>query len=93
MEHIEYMPCPADPALWMHPMVRPIYRTEYYAYILLYFDDIFWIHHDAKSFLMKVDKCFKLKPESIRDPDIYLGSKLQPMKLENGVWAWYLSPS
>ena len=34
---------------------------------------------------MKVDKCFKLKPESIRDPDIYLGSKLQPMKLENGV--------
>ncbi len=27
------------------------------------------------------------------DPDIYLGAKLKPTRLENGIWAWGLSPS
>ena len=39
-----------------------------------------------------IDKYFKLKPSSIGDPDIYLGSKLNKMRLENGVWAWANSP-
>ena len=42
---------------------------------------------------MNVDKYFNLKPDSVRKPDIYLGAKVRQMKLENGVWAWVLSPS
>ena len=93
MKHMEYILCLADPDLWMKPMVIPSDGTKYYAYILLYVDDILCIHHDTKSVLAKVDKYFQLKPDSIRDPDMYLGDKSAPMKLDNGVCSWDLSPS
>jgi hypothetical protein len=34
-----------------------------------------------------------LKPSLVGNPDIYLGTKLKPTGLENGTWAWRLSPS
>jgi hypothetical protein len=34
-----------------------------------------------------------MKPGSIGDPDIYLGAKLKPVTLQNGVVAWGKSPS
>ena len=36
---------------------------------------------------------FKMKPNSIGSPDIYLGTKLKKTRLENGVEAWGMSPS
>ena len=72
MKHMEYMSCPEDPDLWMKPMVRPSDVAEYYAYTLLYVDDILCIHHDAESVLTKVDKYFKLKPDSVGETDMYL---------------------
>ena len=68
-------------------MVIPSDGAEYYAYSLLYVDDILCIHHNAQSDITKVDKYFKFKPDSIREPDMYLGAKLRPMNLENVVWA------
>ena len=65
----------------------------YYAYILLHANDILCIHHDAESVLAKFDKYFKLKPYSIGELDMYSGSKIRPMELENSVWAWDLGPS
>ena len=44
------------------------------------------IHHDAESVLRRVDKYFNLNPSYIGDPEIYLGDKLNKMRLENGVW-------
>ena len=40
MKHMDYMSCPADPYLCMKLIVRPSDGAEYYAYILLYADDI-----------------------------------------------------
>ena len=77
----------------MKPMVRLSDGFDYYPYTLLYVDVILWTHHDADSVLMKVDKYFRLKPDSVEEPDMYLGSKLRPTNIENGVWAWALSPS
>jgi hypothetical protein len=34
-----------------------------------------------------------LKPSLVGNPDIYLGAKLKPTQLENGIWTWGLSPS
>ena len=93
INHMEYIPCPADPDLWMKTMVILSDGTEYYAYILLYFDDIVCIHYDAKIIIKKVDKFLRLKPDSIGDPDMYLVAKVRPMKFYKGVWAWALSPS
>ncbi len=56
-------------------------------------DDILCIHDDPDTILTQKDKYFPLKPDSVGEPDIYLGAKLKLMQLENGVWAWGLSPS
>ncbi len=42
--------------------------------------------------LKQLDECFLLNPDSVEEPDVYLGAKLKLMQLENGVWAWGLSP-
>ena len=51
-------------------MVRPDDRFNYYAYVLIYVDDVMVIHNDAESALRTIDKYFKIKPSSISDPDI-----------------------
>ena len=77
----------------MKPMVRPIDRAGYYAYILLYANDILCIHHNSESDLTKVDKYFKLEPESIREPDMCVVAKVWQVDIDNGVCSWALSPS
>ena len=76
MKYMEYISCPEDTDLWMKPMARPSDGAEYEAYILLYVDDILCIHHNAESVLTKVDKYFNLKPVSVRETYMYLGSKV-----------------
>ena len=65
----------------------------YYSYVLLYVDDFLCIHHSAEKELNKIDKLFKMKAGSIGDPDIYLGAKLKPMKMNNGVTPLGISPN
>ena len=45
------------------------------------------------TMLNKVDKYFKLNPDSIGGPDIYLGAKLHYHRTNNGTYACLLSPS
>ncbi len=66
---------------------------KYYSYILVYVDDILCIHNHPGLILTQIDKYFPLKPDSVGEPDVYLGAKLKLMQLLNGVWAWGLSPS
>jgi len=93
MRQLGYQPCLADPDLWMKPVVRPDDGFKYFAYILLYVDDCLCIHHDAVTALQELDKFFQMKHGSIGDPDIYLGTKLRKVVLDNGVYAWGSSPS
>ena len=65
MHHLEFLPCPDDPDIWMKLMVRPDYGFNYYAYVLIYLDDIMVTHNDAESILGSIYKYFKLKPSSI----------------------------
>ena len=77
----------------MKPMVRPDDGFNYYACVLIYVYDVMVIHYDADSVLKRIDNYFNLKPSLIGDPDIYLGAKLNKMRLDNGVWAWSNSPA
>jgi hypothetical protein len=77
----------------MKPMVCPDDNFKYYAYVLLYIDDLLVIGHDAKDLLNKIDFYFKMKPDSKGDRDMYLGSKIRKFKMPNGVDAWVQSPS
>ena len=88
-----YTSCKADPDLWYKAETRPADSFWYYAYILCYVDDILCVHHDPMSVLNLINGYMPLKPSSVGDPDIYLGAKLKLTRLNNGVWAWGLSPS
>ena len=88
MHHLGFLPCTSDLDIWMKPMVRPDDGFNYYAYVLIYVDNVMFIHHDVESVLRRIYKHFKLKPSSIGDPDIYFGDKLNNTRLDNGVWAW-----
>jgi len=92
MKHLKYQPCRADPDLWFKEDKYPD-GESYYRYILLYCDDCISIGLDAANELVKLDHYFKMKPGSIGDPDVYLGNKLKPVVLPNGVVAWGMSSS
>ena len=79
MHHLGFLPCPADPDLWINPMLRPGYGFDYYTYVLIYVENVMVIHNDAESVLWRIYKYFKLKASSIGDPEIYLGAKLKRM--------------
>ena len=93
MRHLGWESCKADPDVWLKPEVRPDDGHKYYAYCLLYVDDILVVHHDGVKALKEIDHFFKMKPDSIGDPEFYLGAKLRPMTLPNGVIAWGMSAS
>ena len=93
MRHLGWTSCLADPDVWFKEEVRPSDGFKYYAYALLYVDDALMIHHDAEGALRAMDHYFKMKPGSIGSPDFYLGAKLRPTVLPNGVEAWAMSAS
>jgi hypothetical protein len=97
MVHLGYTPCEADRDVWMKPMVRPDDGHVYFAYALLYVDDILMIHHDGVRAIEQIDKYFKMKPDTNPngkyEPDVYLGAKLRKVQIPgNNVWAYSLSP-
>jgi hypothetical protein len=93
MRHLGWEPCKADHDLWMKPEVRKEDNYRYYAYCLLYVDDILIVHHDGLKAFREIDYFFKTKAGSMRDPEYYLGAKLRPVTLQNGVVAWGMSSS
>jgi hypothetical protein len=93
MRHLGWESCKADPDVWLKSEVRGDDGYHYYAYCLLYVDDILVVHHDGIKALKEIDHFFKTKPGSIRDPEFYLGAKLRQMTLPNGVHAWGMSSS
>ena len=96
MRHLKYVPCPADPDVWMQEFTKPD-GTRYYGYMLLYVDDALCINHKAEEQLRKLDHYFKMKPDSIGDPNLYLGAKIGAFDVEDNAGrstsAWGLSPT
>jgi hypothetical protein len=93
MDHLGWKPCIIDRDLWMKEETRPDDSVKYWAYILIYFDDILCVHHDPGTSLAQIDKYFKMKPGSIMEPTFYLGAKLKKTVMPNGVVAWGMSSS
>ena len=81
MQTLGYTSCRGDSDVWQKAMTRPDDGHKYYAYILLYVDDILVIYHEAMSALNEIEKFFHIKPESKGDPTTYLGTKLRKVTL------------
>jgi hypothetical protein len=93
MDHLEWKPCLDDLDLWMKEDTHPDDGVKYWAYILIYVDDILCVHHGPGTFLAQIDNHFKMKPGSIMEPSCYLGAKLKKTVMPNGVVAWGMSSS
>ncbi len=85
----------ADQYLWMKVCTQETENVTKmcYSYILLYVDDILYIHNDPSSIFTQIDKYFPLIPDSVGKQDVCLGAKLKLMQLVNGVWLCSLSMS
>jgi hypothetical protein len=88
MKHLGWHPCRADRDLWMKAETRPDDGVLYWAYILIYVDEILCVHNDPGSPLENLDEYFKMKEGSIQVPTFYLGAKLKKTVLPNDVVAW-----
>jgi hypothetical protein len=82
MRHLGWESCKADQDVWMKAEVHKDDGYQYYAYCLLYVDDILVVHHNGVRALKEIDHFFKTKTGSIRDPEFYLGAKLYPYNLQ-----------
>jgi hypothetical protein len=91
MNHLGWNPCRADRDLWMKAETHPDDGVLYWAYILIYVDDMLCVHRDPGVPLAKLDEYLKMKEGSIQVPIFYLVAKLKKTVLPNGVVAWGMS--
>ena len=80
----------ADPDVWMRAAMKPTGGERYYEYILCYVDDILCISHDPVQPLNDLQSTLKFKNNKIKEPEFYLGAKLQRKNL-NGTRVWTMS--
>ena len=77
MDHLGFELSEADPDFWMRRSTQGDGETPYYEYVLLYVDDCLVISDGAEYVIQsEIGKYFRLKDESIGDPDQYLRGKL-----------------
>ncbi len=77
----------ADPDVWFCPACKPD-GFEYYAYVLVYVDDILVVSFNPEETMRVVEKSFRLK-DSYAPPTRYLGATIKMWKLpgdENTVY-------
>ena len=94
LRSLGYLPMKADPDLWMRPAVKPD-GTKYYEYLLAYVDDLCGMSMNTKNMFDAIGRMFKLKKESVKEPDLYLGADIEQVVFENsddpGKTRWAMS--
>ncbi len=57
--------------------------------MLVYIDDILILSKDPKVTMDELGKLYELKPESVMEPDLYLGANMEKVQLlPNGKVEW-----
>jgi hypothetical protein len=83
IKHLGWNPCRADRYLWMNAKTRPDDGVLYWAYIMIYVDEILCVYHDPGAPLEKLDEYFKMKEGTIQVPTFYMDAKLKKTVLPN----------
>ncbi len=60
----------------------------HYDLVLVYVDDILIFAKDPKMAMNELGKLYELKPESVKEPDIYLGANIEKVQLPSGKVEW-----
>jgi hypothetical protein len=81
----------ADPDVWIQAAVRDD-RFEYYEMLLIYVDDILAVSHQPKLLIDAIGEYYKVKPDSDKEPEIYLGANAEKVQMPDGREFWATSP-
>ena len=64
---------------------------EYYAYILIYVDDILIVAEDSRKIMESVRETYKVRDDTIKEPDQYLGADISKIHFDDGSFAYTMS--
>jgi hypothetical protein len=81
----------ADPDVWIQAAVRDD-GFEYYEMLLIYVDDILAVSHQPKVLIDAIGEYYKVKPNSDKEPEIYLGANVEKVQMPDGREVWATSP-
>ena len=59
-----YVSSKDDPDVWLKSETKPD-GTEYFAYVLVYVDDVLHLHHDPDTFMNRLAEVYRLKDHSV----------------------------
>ena len=65
--------------------------TDHYEMILVYMDNILIFSRTPKRVMDEIGKLYELKPDSVREPDIYLGANIEKVQLPDGRCEWAMT--
>jgi hypothetical protein len=74
MSDIGYVPCEADPDVWMKANTDGKGR-DYYEYVLIYVDDVLAISHEPNVIMKALTKLYRLKEPPVAHV-WYLGANI-----------------
>ena len=80
----------ADPDVWMKACIKPD-GEKYYAYLLVYVDDILIIDIDPMQHMQRLKDSFNVRDDTIKEPDKYLGADISKVSFQDGTYAWSMS--
>ena len=82
LRDLKFTSSQADPDVWLRS------SGTHYDMILVHVDDILIFAKDPKLTMDELGKRYKLKPESVREPEIYLGANMEKVQLPDGRVEW-----
>ena len=65
--------------------------TEYYAYVLVYVDDVLHQNHDPDTLINRLAEVYRIKYGSVGEPDRYLDANIEKVQLDDGSVAWSMT--
>ena len=90
LRDLGYASSKSDPYIWLKAKTKPD-GTEYYAYVLVYVDDVIHLHNDPGIFMNRLEEVYRLNDVSVGEPNIYIGANIEKVQLDDGSVAWSMT--
>ena len=87
---MEFRPTLADPNVWIRRVQKPD-GYEHYEMLLCYVDDVLIVSHKCDPIANEIDNHYKIKPESRKALEIYLGADVARIQTAGGHEVWSTS--
>ncbi len=82
LRDMRFISSQADPDVWIRS------AGTHFDVVLVYVDDILVFAKDPQTTMNELGKLYELKPESVHEPDIYLGANMEKVQLPTGKVEW-----